>query len=303
MSAATSQENIYVQRVNLVINYIREHVTDDLSLETLAQVAGFSPFHFHRIFKSLTGQTVNQFTTRLRLERAALLLRASPQMSITEAALACGFGAVASFSRAFKKQYGIAASQWNRRYPLQESKNGQILDGFTLYTEAMLDAVAESQEFSVRLYELPAQRLAYVRVQDSYKPERVIRAYERLIDWYCRQGGDLKRTTLIGMSQDDPDITPLELCHYDFCLTVPESWQPEGEFSIRTFPACWLATIACQGDIFTVDRAWQYLFRYWLPHSRFQPDNLPAMEIYRRQPVEIGWEVYDLECAIPVRLL
>ncbi len=303
MSTAPPQENIYVQRLNLVINYIREHVTDDLPLEKLAHVAGFSPFHFHRIFKSLTGQTVNQFTTRLRLERAAALLKASPSLSITEAALDCGFGSVSSFSRSFKKQYGIAASQWNRQFLLQDSKNGQMLDGFTHYTESMLDEVAESREFSVQLRELPAQRLAYIRVQDSYKPDRIVRAYDRLIDWYCRRGGDLKATTLIGMSQDDRDITPLELCHYDFCLTVSEHWQPEGDISIRDFPACWLATIACEGDIFKIDRAWQYLFRYWLPHSRFQPDNLPAMEIYRRQPVEIGWEVFDLECAIPVRLL
>ncbi|HEX6035853.1 MAG TPA: hypothetical protein VFY83_15550 [Anaerolineales bacterium] len=44
----------------------------------------------------------------------------------------------------------------------------------------------------------------------------------------------------------------------------------------------------------------QYLFRYWLPRSRYQPANLPGMEIYRRQPIELGWETFDIDCAIPI---
>jgi DNA gyrase inhibitor GyrI len=39
----------------------------------------------------------------------------------------------------------------------------------------------------------------------------------------------------------------------------------------------------------------QYLFRYWLPRSRYQPANLPGMEIYRRQPIELGWKTFDID--------
>jgi DNA gyrase inhibitor GyrI len=49
-----------------------------------------------------------------------------------------------------------------------------------------------------------------------------------------------------------------------------------------------------------VDMRWQFLFRHWLPHSRYQPDNLPAMEIYHQQPCEIGWETYDMDAAVPI---
>jgi DNA gyrase inhibitor GyrI len=69
------------------------------------------------------------------------------------------------------------------------------------------------------------------------------------------------------------------------------------------FPACQVATVRCVGDLAQEDRAFQYLFRHWLPRSRYQPANLPAMEIYRRQPVELGWERYDMDCAVPVELL
>jgi AraC family transcriptional regulator len=296
-------ENLYTQRLNLVINYIRENLSGNLSLETLAQVAGFSPFHFHRIFKTLTGETLNDFVSRVRLERAVALLKASPQTSITSAALACGFSSVSRFSQAFKAHYGFTARQWDRKSVLKNSKNRQVLVDFPHYTLAELNTIAANHEFTVYIRPLPPTYLAYIRVSDSYKPLKVVSAYERLLNWYSAKGGNLAHTTLFGMSQDDPDVTPLALCRYDFCLSVPEHWQSEGEISTRRFPACQIAYIRCKGDIFKVDRAWQYLFNYWLPRSHYQPDNLPALEIYRRQPFELGWEIYDLDCAIPITTL
>lgn len=294
------QHNAYLQRINLVMNYIRENLTEDLSVNALAQVACFSPFHFHRIFTMLVGETVNQCVNRLRMERAAALLRASPQMSILQAALDCGFNSASTFSRMFKKHYGHSPRSWNRQAPLKDSKNDQVFEAFPEYTGAMLSDVDKQVEFAVNVRSLPAQTIAYLRVVNSYVPERTMQGYQRLIDWYCARGGDFAQTRLYGMSQDDPDVTDLALCCFDWCLTVPADWQGEGEISTRFFPACEIAYIYCPGDIFQVDRAWQYLFRYWLPRSRYQPDNLPAMEIYHRQPAEMGWLTYDLECAIPI---
>jgi AraC family transcriptional regulator len=297
------QHNLYVQRINRVIDYVRDHLTEDLSLETLAKVAYFSPFHFHRLFKTLTGETVNDFTTRLRLERAVALIRAAPKKPVLEAALEAGFTSAPVFSRAFKKQYGISPRAWDRNSALQQRKNGQVLEGFPYYTQAMLDAVADSGEFEVKVRDLPVQRLATVRVFHSYTPEPMIAAYLRLMGWYQARGGRLSQTTVYGMSQDDPDVTPLELCRYDYSLLVPDGWTGENEIVVREFPACRIASIHYAGDIYGVARAWQYLFRYWLPRSRYQPDNLPALEIFRRLPEEIGWETFDLECAVPVTAL
>jgi len=301
MATSPTQENLYLQRINAVIDYVRDHLQDALSLETLADVAGFSPFHFHRVFKSITDETVNDMVVRLRLERAATLLRATPTLAITAAAFESGFSSVAVFSRAFKKQYGLNASQWDRQSPLENSKNGQVLEGFPRYTLEHLSEFDGQEKFDVQVRSLPEQRLAYIRVYDSYSDYRRIGdAYYRLIEWYRQRGGQLEDTTLYGMSQDDPEITPLHLCRFDWCLRVPADWQADAEVSIQTFPACQVAVIRCEGDIMQEYNALQYLFRYWLPRSRYQPANLPGMEIYRKQPIELGWETFDIDCAIPV---
>ncbi|MBX3062055.1 MAG: AraC family transcriptional regulator [Anaerolineae bacterium] len=297
-----NQTNIYLERINLVLNHIRQNLTDELTVDVLAEVACFSPFHFHRLFRALTGETLNQCIVRLRLERAIALLKGSPQLSINDAAFAVGFNSASNFSRTFKKRYGVAARQWNRRDSLKElkdRKDGQVLEGLTYYTVDRLSEYENEGEFEVSIRELPQQRLAYIRVYDSYTPTHVLTAYDQLLEWY-RQRGDPLTATLYGMSQDDPGITPLKLCRYDIGLTVPPTWKLGDAVSEMIIPTCQFATIHCVGDIYKVDQAWQYLYRYWLPRSRFQPENLPAMEIYHRQPMEIGWEQYDLDCAIPI---
>lgn len=301
MPISSTQHGVYTQRINAVIGYVRDHLTDDLSLDTLAQVAGFSPFHFHRLFTALTGETLSDLVTRLRLERAVHLLRATPTLPLTEAAFQCGFSSASVFSRTFKRHYGFSARAWDRQTPLKESKNSQVGAGTPRYTLDALAELATRGEIDVQLRSLPEQRLAYLRIYDAYRQyERVKEAYYRLSAWYCRNGGQIAHATLYGMSHDDPDITPLGLCRFDWCVTIPASWQAEGEISTMLFPACRIVTVRCCGDLMQEDRAFQYLFRYWLPRSRFQPANLPAMEIYRRQPAELGWETYDMDCALPI---
>jgi AraC family transcriptional regulator len=138
-------------------------------------------------------------------------------------------------------------------------------------------------------------------VHDSLSDfSRIKGAYFRLLSWFQDNGGDLDETTLYGMSQDDPDVTPQQLCRFDWCLSVPADWQAEGEVAIRELPKHRIASVRCVGDASLETKTIQFLFLYWLPRSQFEPANLPGMEIYNRQPAEMGWETYDLDCAIPI---
>jgi AraC family transcriptional regulator len=157
----------YHESINNVLNHISAHLDGDLSLETLAGIAHFSPFHFHRIFKDVVGQTLNQVVNRARLEHAAKLMRSDPRLRALDAALRCGYESAAGFSRAFKKQYGLSPRQWDRRSPLQDRKIEQVDHGFPVYTMETLQEFAQNQRVRVERTGLPAQRLAYLRVTDS----------------------------------------------------------------------------------------------------------------------------------------
>lgn len=303
-TSMASQQNLYTQRINEVLNYIRTHVEDDLSLQTLATVAGFSPYHFHRIFTFMTGESLNQAVRRMRLERAAALLKASPTARITDVALACGFSSTSDFSRTFKQYFGLRARDWDRRTPLRpdhkHSKNCEVHEPLVWYADEEL--AAAQAEFPVTVQAFPACRIAYIRVQNAYEAGRLAAAYDALVDWVTYQLDDWSACTLIGMSQDDPEVTPHAQSSYDICLTLPTAVEvaPTDLVSVRDMPACTLAMVSIVGDIYVVDRAWQYLYKYWLPRSRYLPDNLPAMEIYRKLPHEIGWETFALAGCVPV---
>ncbi|MCX6100333.1 MAG: AraC family transcriptional regulator, partial [Candidatus Bipolaricaulota bacterium] len=92
----------YVGRINRVMDYIQAHLAGDLGLESLARVAGFSPFHFHRVFRAVVGETLNDFIRRVRVGAAANRLLGNPRESITEIAVACGYSSPSAFAREFR---------------------------------------------------------------------------------------------------------------------------------------------------------------------------------------------------------
>ena len=96
-----------------VMRYIREHISEPLDRETLADVAGFSVPHFHRVFTAHVGESAISYVRRLRLERAARKLRMGA-VDITEVALAAGYDTHAAFSKAFKQQFGLSPSEFRQ---------------------------------------------------------------------------------------------------------------------------------------------------------------------------------------------
>src|ERR1700693_5184681 len=121
-SQKTQANSEYAQRINRVIDYLRGNLDRQVKLEELDKVACFSEFHFHRIFGAVAGETLNSFTNRLRLEKAARLLRYADH-GWTDIALDCGFSSSPTFSRAFRSDYDTSPS-WFRKSG--EIKNRKI---------------------------------------------------------------------------------------------------------------------------------------------------------------------------------
>ncbi len=322
-----ANKNYYEERVNRVLDYVTEHLDGDLSLNMLAQVSNFSAFHFHRIFQGITGETVNSFVRRARLERAAQLMKAAPARRITDIALEVGFPGLAEFSRAFKAQFGITASSWDRRAPLEISKICKAPGDLILYSVEELEQQKKVLGLRVRIGKLDRCRYVYHRVFNSYGNERLMDAYHSLLNWLTRRQTDLNDVMMIGMSQDDPTITPAENCSYDLGVAFPKNAEDQGivgellksrrragrnlvmpdraeceslGLTVRDFEAEAVAVLHCTGDITVVSYAWQYLFRIWLPGSGYQPANLPGFEVFVRTPEEIGWETFDLYGCLPL---
>lgn len=105
-----SIEHHHEQVVGSIKNYIGHHLSDDLSLHSLANIAGYSPFFFHRLFQRYTGQTPVQYVNATRLARACQLLLSHHTVEAT--ALAVGFNSVSYFHEFFKRHIRMTPRAW-----------------------------------------------------------------------------------------------------------------------------------------------------------------------------------------------
>jgi AraC family transcriptional regulator len=103
----------YSDCIEDVMRYIREHIGEPLDRETLADVAGFSVPHFHRVFTAHVGESAISYIRRMRLERAGRKLRMGA-VDITEVALAAGYDSHAAFGKAFKQQFGLSPREFRQ---------------------------------------------------------------------------------------------------------------------------------------------------------------------------------------------
>lgn len=95
----------HIKSINKALSYIHKNLESNLSLDNISKTAHFSPFHFHRIFKAFTKETLNQYIVRKRLEKASAVLLKKKNVTILELYLQFGFTSNSSFTRAFKTYY------------------------------------------------------------------------------------------------------------------------------------------------------------------------------------------------------
>jgi AraC family transcriptional regulator len=299
-SQKTRANSEYVRRINRVIDYLRGNLDRQVKLEELAKVACFSEFHFHRLFSAVSGETLNNFTNRLRLEKAARLLRYSDK-SLTDIALECGFSSSATFSRAFRSGYDTSPSQFRKSGEIKKSK---ICKELFSGQEYLLPMSAEEKRaaFPVRLIDVPERQVAYIRVTNAFEMDRVLAALKTMIEW-AKSQGIFSQGILFGMSVDDPHVTPKHLYRYEVCLASSFPFDCMEGMSKLKMPAMRYASTRVSGDIRKVATATDYLIRGWLINSDYEPEHAPGLEIFLDKENATDWSHFELQLCIPVRKL
>ncbi len=295
MRAPTRED--YAARMNRVMDYIYGHLDGDLRLARLAREAAFSPFHFHRLFRTLTGESTAGFIQRARLERAVFMLMHQPHRRIKEIAADCGFTSAAAFSRAFRQKHGFAASRFSAA-AWRKRKIGKALPLASRHHLREISRTSRPPRLRVRLETKPAMPYAYIRVLNPYASSTAIPdAYRRLQAWLAARGLAASRLRMIGCSPDDPEIVPLEKCRYDCAYLLPpgNTWRGTGEVGVSRLAGGRYAVLPARGNLRTVDRAWNLLFKSWLPASGLQPRHQPGIEVYLADPAAHAWSWFDLE--------
>ncbi|MDR2963967.1 MAG: AraC family transcriptional regulator [Bacteroidales bacterium] len=304
----------YMARIYRVMNFVESHIDQVLTLDVLAAVACFSPYHFHRIFQVLVGETPANFVQRIRVEKAARLLRNEPKMSISEIAFACGFGSVSLFSRSFRAHFGTTAKEFRLREVhvylsrgLRYSKNGQLLSkivkrdfDFDTHLCSVKLKNLIFMESKIEIKEMPEMRVAYVRHRGEY--EKIGKAYETLMKWAGPRGlYRFPETKTLTIYQDDPSITELENVRQDACITLAEDVPVEGEIGKAIIPAQKCAVGRFQIGFDGFEKAWNTVW-LWVTENGYLPAG-SAYELYHNSVEDSMHGRFDMEVCIPVKAM
>jgi AraC family transcriptional regulator len=257
----------YMRRIELVIAYIGEHLDDALDLEALAAVACFSPYHFHRIYRSLMGETAAETLRRLRLQRASgeIIGSTTPLARIAKRA---GYGSVAAFTRAFTSVFGVPPAQYRRQ--------GRLL----IPAPATHDP--ETTMYPVTIKTLDPVRLLTLPHTGPYI--EIGATFDRLFAWAGGRGLMGPHTRSIGVYYDDPEAVAAAKLRSAAGISVPAGTAAATPAEIVDIPGGRHAMLTHQGPYAELENAYRWLYREWLPQSGEEPANQPIFEEYLNDP-------------------
>ncbi|OBP13200.1 hypothetical protein A5320_19295 [Rheinheimera sp. SA_1] len=279
MKVQTSMQ--YQQRFQRVIDYIYQHLSEDLTLEQLAEQAWMSPWHFHRTYRLLAEEPVNMTVRRLRLQSAAGQLLRS-ELSLLQIARQLRYSSAEALSRAFRKQYGVSPQLYKQQHRHQLTADASVEEfkNMMLQPSAQPDLQAypiEIQPFdTISLIGLPHQG-DYLGIGQTFDKLAMLAGAAGLLGQHSR---------FFGLYYDDPLTVPAKDQRALACVSVPADTklnpsQPgAGQLQYLTLPQGTTVSLLFQGDYAQLEQPYNWLFGQWLPHSGEELADFPPFEEY-----------------------
>ena len=295
----------YIRRIHKVQDYIEQHIGQSLSATELAYAAGFSKYHFSRIFQGLLHEPIAHYVSRIRMERAQFLLAHRPDKNMTDIAYELGFSDSAVFSRAFKNYYGVSP----REYRMEYSKNCKDYYILSEYNKGTAKKEWADDPFPVTgritIENLKEKQVAYVRHIGTY--ETLAKEYNGLIQTLLafakKQNFFVEgQNWVLAMYHDNPEFGVECQFRTSLCLTVPENIRiPEDDI---------IGRMKLEGGLYAVGHfqiqqeqykdAWNYMYQEWIAGSGYVPRDYNPFEVYRNNPSANEKHIHKVDIYVPI---
>jgi len=247
------QAEEYVKRILKVLIYIEENIDEELTMGELARVACYSPFHFHRIFQAIVGETIHQYVKRLRMQRAAGKLRYTEQ-AVTEIALDASYDTPSAFTKAFKQFMGRSPKSYRTLYAAVNTMTQKIKE----LPMIKPDKIEKN---------IPDFNLLFVRRYGNYT-QSPWEAWQAMIGFINENHLDRSKMRYFGISHDDPQVTSEDKLRYDAAILAPQGAKEKGEIGRQTLKGGKYAIFTHHGSYYGLEEAFSKIFLKWLPDSK-----------------------------------
>lgn len=272
--------NIHHQKIQDIIVHINNHLFDSLDTDRLSDMSGLSKYHFRRVFQAVTGENIGIYIQRLRLEHIAHLL-VSTDFTLNQILEQTSYQTKFSLAKAFKKHFGIPASQYREKYK-------------PMYDEQHTSLTPE-------IWSIQPMEIFYIEVGEKYKDElRYKLIWSRLIN-YARQYNEGKSDyKFVSVSMDDPSITPTEKCRFYLGVTIDNNMTHDPQPGVMEIPGGRYAIFRHTGDYSLLHRFYRRIYEEWFPKSKYRPQSTFSFEMYMNQPASTPETELVTDIYIPV---
>lgn len=295
----------YLRRIHKVQDYIEQHLGQSLSVEELADTAGFSKYHFSRIFQGILHEPLAHYVNRIRMERALFLLAHRADKNMTDIAYELGLSDSAVFSRAFKNYYGVSPREYRKEYS-KNRKDSYLLSEYNKST-AKKEWAGNPYPVTgqITIENLKEKQVAYVRHTGTY--ETLAKEYVHLIQALFNHAEEQHllvegKNWVLAMYHDNPEFGEESQFRTSLCLTLPED--------IKVQEDGILGRMKLEGGLYAVGHfqilkeqysdAWNYMYQEWIMGSGYVPRDYNPFEVYRNIPFEGESHIHEVDIYVPI---
>lgn len=273
----------YKNRINKVFEYIDNNLDTKLSLNKVSEIAYFSPFHFHRVFKLITSETLNAYITRRRIEKSASDLL-HKNLATKDIALKYGFNETAAFSKAFKKFYGVSPTQFKKQNPNRfskirqlKSKNRQQYPDFEKYI-CNINNLKKwiSMNAKIEIKAIQKMEFAYI---SCIGPQNLSNAFQNLINWAAPKGLMNNETKMATIYYDSFKVTEPSKVRMNACLLLKQPVKTDGEIGLTSTQKGKYIVGSYEIGVHEFEKSWTGLF-VWMNENGYKKANREPFEIY-----------------------
>ena len=301
--------------INKAIDYIEENISEVISLSEISSALEISKYHFHKIFKLITGETVAEFIKRIRLEKGAdMLIRTTSP--ITVITFETGFSSVSVFSREFKKRFGITPRSFRFFFSCYKKSNdfnsaeiNSFQDKIHLKKLIKLNNVSPCKDvlfldsLSFKIESLPEYLVIYMRYIGDYSDLKSIFSLwinlKNIVVSHSLSIDNLNRFSII---YDNPYICASDKCRYDACFSISEPKVLsliKDKVGYRTISEGKYAVFNFKGNIDKLFQTYTAIDKSWFENTGYEPDNKPSY--FRHSLKEDYTNIMEFEICIPVK--
>lgn len=253
--------------VNRSIDYIMQHLDEDLSLDTVAAQFYISKYHFSRIFKEETGESVYAFIKRCKVDQSAIDIKLNPTKAITDIGLDYGYSS-SNYSSVFRKHHNTSPTMFRESIPTHNMPVPFAPERVVHFK------TAEEYGAQIEIQELNDMFVLYERFIGNYVD--IEKNWYQFLDKHNTFLSE--QTILVERFFNDPSITSSSQCICDICITVGHDcgldhvmWIRGGKWIVYHF----------DGEIKDIFQTLQGIFSVWLPQSGYKMAQRYGLNIYR----------------------